>query len=201
MSDVHYYAPQTETNNSLSGSLSTPDGVLEKRMKVLRAYQQVGDDKSVRKQKAQEKVKKDNRIRPIDRFKYHKEGKFQHPQTALMNGVGKQPQVDHSNWWKKEATKAGEAANNAQLRCSKVANFTGSVKHNHKWYRTMAIMRGEKVIEDDNDYEADDIHGFGDRTFKFMNKSNVDKAAAHTAVMRQGDFLAEATFRSTLREF
>jgi hypothetical protein len=194
MGDIHYYAPQTETNNSLSADYNTPDGVLEKRMKVLAAYSRLGSELEQRKQAHDKTVKNANRIRPIDRFKYHKEGKFDHSSTALINGQGKKPKVDHSNWWAKGGTEAGEKMNSAQDRCSRVSSYTGSIAHNHRWNKWLAAMRGEEV-----DREEGEGHGYGTDAFKFISKSNVDKIEVHSSIQRQEDFLAEATFRSSLR--
>lgn len=194
MGDYHYYAPQTEMNNTLSGSINSPDGVLEKRMKVLSAYQRLGSETEARKKAHDKVVHMRNRIRPIDRFKYHKEGKFDHSSTALINGLGKQPKLDHSNWWTKGGSKAGEKMNGAQERLSRVSSFTGSIAHNHRWNKYLAHLRGEEV-----DKEEGWDHGFTTDTFKFISQSNVDKGQMHTAIQRQEDFLAEATFRSSLR--
>lgn len=192
--DVHYYAPQTEVNGSLSGVHNPADGVMDKRMKVLAAYSRLGSEMERRKKDHEKNVHVRNRIRPIDRFKYHKEGKFDHASTALINGLGKQPKLDHSNWWAKGGSKAGEQMNVAQSRLSRVSSYTGSIAHNHRWNKWLAGMRGEEV-----DKEEGEDHGFGMDTFKFISQSNVDKVEMHSSIQRQEDFLAEATFRSSLR--
>ena len=194
--DAHYYSPQTEYNNTLAGYAKQPDGVLEKRMKVLRAYATRGQQSEERKENVIKRVASESRIRPTDRFKYHRQGKFNHPKTALFDKSGQKPKGDYSDWWKKELTVPGEAMNAGQRRCSSLDSFTGSVAHNYRHHKAMANYRttGSYDIEEG-------ASSFGDQTFKFIDKSNVSKADAHSSVRRQADFLAEATFRNSLRDF
>ena len=99
--NAHYYGPQTEYNNTLAGSLEEPDGVLEKRMKVLRAYATLGQQMGERKENVMRRVASESQISPTDRFKYYRQGKFSHPKTALFDKSGQTPKVDRSGWWHK----------------------------------------------------------------------------------------------------
>ena len=187
--NAHYYGPQTEYNNTLAGSLEEPDGVLEKRMKVLRAYATLGQQMGERKENVMRRVASESQISPTDRFKYYRQGKFSHPKTALFDKSGQTPKVDRSGWWHKKPCVPGEAQNAAQKRCSSIDAFTGSVRHNLKHHRALAHVRS---LEESK-------HGFNEDTYKFIDKSSISKAEAHSTVLRQADFLAEATFRNSLR--
>ena len=195
MGDYHYYAPQTEMNNTLSGNMNGPDGVLEKRMKILSAYQRLGSEINERKAIREKNIQIRNRIRPIDRFKYHKEGKFSHSSTALIGGLGKKPELDHSNWWSKGVSKAGESMNSAQKRVSEVSAFTGSIVHTNRLNNSP-----EKLRDEDIDELASSGRLFGSKAFKFIDKSSVDRSQINCSIARQEDFLAEATFRQSLRK-
>ena len=190
--NAHYYGPQTEYNNTLAGSLEEPDGVLEKRMKVLRAYSTRGQQVEERRHNVMRRIASESQIRPTDRFKYHRQGKFSHPKTALFDKSGQPPKVDRSGWWRKDPCTPGEAQNAAQKRCSSIDAFTGSVRYNLRHNRALAQIRSMEQGSD---------HGFTEDTFKFLDKASVSKADAHNKVMRQADFLAEATFRNSLRSW
>ena len=159
-------------------------------MKVLRAYATRGQQVEERKQNVMRRIAIESRIRPTDRFKYHRQGKFSHPKTALFDKSGRPPKVDRSGWWRKEPCVPGEAQNAAQKRCSSIDAFTGSVRHNLRHHNSLAQIR---MVEEGLE------HGFTEDTFKFIDKANVSKSEISNRLKRQEDFLAEATFRNSLR--
>ena len=196
--DVTYYAPQSREEQLWGRESTRSDEIIDKRLKVLRAYKTKQELKPLRRQQAQAIKKAASEIMPLSPIKVPRMKKFEwscSPCIAGQEGPSVIPR--EQQWWKNEPAVCGSLMNASQSRLSLKENFTGSVKHNFRHHRVRAVSRGVKFTDTYNSDNA--IGDFPEEAYKFLETSSSWKADHHLKVARQGDMLAEATFRASLR--
>jgi len=180
--------------DELSGrDASHEDEIREKRIALLKAYQAKGAMKKSTSMQTLQRIKSESQILTMSPIKVPRTKKFAHlPSTSFNGDFGKPPLIENK-WWAKEVTKSGEAMNGTQTRLSDVKNFSGSVKHNFHHWRRQAKIRG--VTFSDNHVDP----FVPDEALSFIQKVSSWRHDQVLMVQRQGDFMSEAIFRSTLR--
>jgi len=108
------------------GDVTTNEFVKDKRKSMLKAYV----NKLELNYPSQKRIQTP-KIPTLSPMRSCPELKFNHSQGYIMGGKNQSPprKRDLEQWWKKEPTKAGEAANECQKRISELENFTGIYKH------------------------------------------------------------------------
>jgi len=175
--------------------LRKEDEIREKRIQLLKAYQKKGAMKKSTSMQALQRMHSESQIITLSPIKVPYPKKFTHFPSASFNGdFGKPPPIAPENkWWAKEVTQPGEAMNHTHKRLSDVKNFSGSVKHNFHHWRRQAKNRG--VTFTDNHVDP----FVPDEALNFIQKVSSWRHDQVLMVQRQGDFMSEAIFRSTLR--
>jgi hypothetical protein len=199
--DLTYYAHAQSREEQLFGrERNMKDEIVDKRLKILRAYKNKSNLSKSRSESQLAFIKKETEILPLSPIKVPRMKKFEWSASPCIAGSSSKPRPIpvESQWWKKDATQPGCAMNPTQSRLSLKENFTGSVKHNFRHHRIKARSRGV-VFNDDYDKSMEGL--FPDEAFKFLETSNTWKSDHHMKVQRQGDMLSEATFRASLRDF
>jgi hypothetical protein len=193
--DLVFYQAQ----NSLIGQeVTNKDEIIDKRMKILRAYKNKAGLSKSRSEAELSRIQKETAILALSPIKVPKMKKFSYSVSpCIASSASKPPPIaKNQHWWANEPSVAGSLMNDGQKRLSSKENFTGSVKHSYKHFRRRAQSRG--VVFDD-DYVDPDVNLFPEVAYKFLETSSTWKSGHHMLVQRQGDLLSEATFRSSLR--
>jgi len=185
---------RTYSLQELSGrEISRDDEIREKRIALLKAYQKKGTMKRSESMKTLQRIQSESQILTMSPIKVPRPKKFTHFPSISFNGDFGKPPVVENKWWAKEVTRPGEAMNVTQERLSDVKNFSGSVKHNFHHWRRRAKSRGVQFADNHVDPFVPD------EALNFIQKANSWRHDQVLMVQRQGDFMAEAIFRSTLR--
>merc|ERR1712046_509729 len=142
----------------------------------------MGEQYPKQKKKDMRRIASESQIAPLSRIKYKKRGKFdQIPGKGVSGTLDRPPHIPA--WWDRPPTQAGCSSNRAQQRCSAIESYTSTKANNYNFRRNLPNCGKE----------------LNPIATNFANKSSTSKLEQKALIHRQGDLLAEYTFRSQLR--